>query len=188
MPTKNMDELIAHINRNYPLKAYLYEVRIFGGDPSTDASQDVMLNCSAINVPGTNLQFNPFKKYGIGEMHQMPIGRSFTELNLTFYESDGEPEREFFAEWQNRIFNKETKRFGFYKDFVKTLSIIQYDKKRNKTYECQVRECFPSNVSPLDKGYSNEGIPQFNVNLQFYQVDEIFFDKSKGFNPFATLF
>ena len=184
-----VSDMMAHIAKNYPLKSYLYEVRIFGGvDPTTDATPDIMINCSAVNVPGTNIQFNPNKKYGIGHMTQMPVGRSFTELNLTFYESDGEPERKYFADWQDSIYDKETRRFGYYKDNVRTLSIIQYDKKRNPTYECKVLEAWPSNVSPLDKGYANEGMPQFNVNMQFLHLEEIFYDKKKGTRLFPQLF
>lgn len=181
MTTLSMNDIIAQIGKNYPLKAYLYQVRIYGGpSPVSDASPEIMINCSAVNVPGKNIQFQPLKKYGIGEMHQMPSGRSFTELNLTFYESEQEAERKYFSEWQDRIYNKETKRFGYYKDIVKTVSIIQYDKKRNKTYECKILEAYPSNVSPLDRGYTNEGMAQFNVNMQFHQIEEVFFDKKEG--------
>jgi len=183
--TKDITEIYAHLNRNFLLKPYLYEVRILGGTTVEDASQDVMLNCSQVNTPGTNIIFSQFRKWAIGNIHNMPMGKSFTELNLTFYESEYEKEREYFVKWQEKIFNKSSLRFAFFKDYVKNVHIIQYDKKRNKTYECIVKDVFPSNVSPLDKGYANEGIGQFNVNMQFYTVEELYFDKDKGFNPFA---
>lgn len=181
----SISEMMAQIVRHYPLKAHLYEVRIFGGDPTTDAPEELMINCSAINVPGKNLQFTPHKKYSIGTFHNIPIGRSFTELNLTLYETEFEQERRYFSEWQDRIYDRNNRRFNYFQDYVKTLSIIQYDKKGNRTYECQVLESFPSNVSPLDKGYSNEGLAQFNVNMQFHEVKEIFFDPELGTRPFG---
>lgn len=182
----SITEMVAHISRNYPLRPFLYEVRIMGGGSViSDATLDITMNCCAVSVPGNNVSFNSIKKYGIGNMHQMPAGRSFTELNLTFYESDGEPERKYFADWQDRIYNRQTKRFGFYKDVIKTISILQYDKKGNLTYECQCLEAWPSNIGTLDKGYANEGIAQFSVNFQFYELNEISYDKTNGSNPFA---
>ena len=171
----SVNEIVAHLSRSFPVKAYNYEVRIYGnGNIQPDAQPELMLNCSSVNVPGTNIGFSQIRKYGIGSAHNVPVGRSFTELNMTFYETDGEPERKYFADWQDKIFNKETLRFRFYKDIVKTISIIQYDKKKNKVYECKALECFPSNISPLDRGYANEGVAQFNVNFQFYTIEEIY--------------
>jgi len=185
MPPLTTNDIVSHLNKNYPLKGYKYSVQIFGGGSQPDASEELMLNCSAVNVPGLNIGFSTFKKFGIGSVHNVPIGRSFTELNLTFYESDGEPERKYFVDWQDKIYDKNTLRFGYYKDIVKTLLITQYDKKNQATYSCKVIDCFPSNLSPLDKAYSAEGVMQMNVNIQFYQVEEIFFNKVEGYNPFS---
>lgn len=181
-------EMVSQINKHYPLKPYLYEVRIFGGSSAaTDADPDIMVNCSAINIPGKNIQYQPHKKYGIGIQHQLPVGRSFTELNLTLYETEYLRERRYFSEWQDRIYDSNTGRYNYYKDYVKTISIIQYDKKENKTYECKINEAFPTNISPSDRAYSADGLAQFNVNLQFYDVEEVFLDKENGFSLFNLL-
>lgn len=173
MTNLSVNDMIAQINKNYLLKAYLYEVRIYGGgNPIEDAKPEVMINCSSVNVPGANIQYNQQKKYGVGLTTNVPMGRSFTELNLTFYETEREQERKYFTDWQARMFNKQTNRFGYYKDNVKTISILQMNKQGEVTYECKILEAFPSNISPLDKSYSHEGISQFNVTMQFYQIEE----------------
>jgi hypothetical protein len=184
---RSMSDLMAQIVKNYPAKPYLYEVRIYGGNnPSTDSTPELMLNCSAVNVPGTNISFTQFKKYGIGSLQNVPTGRSYTELNMTFYETEHEKERKYFSEWQDRIYNKTNKRFGFYSDYVKTISISQFNKSGDKTFECKIFEAFPSNISPLDKSYaSGETVPQFNVNMQYFEIEEIYFNKKTGLNPFS---
>ena len=187
MSILSISEMVAQINKNFFAKPYLYEVRIMGTDALTDADRDIMMNCSSVNVPGKNFQFVQDKRYGIGHVHNVPTGRSFTEVNMTFYESEYEREREYFSDWQNRIYDQQTKRFKFFRDYVKDVYIIQKDKKGNKTYECKLIDCYPSNLSPLDRSYSAEGITQFNVNLQFYEIEETFYDKKKGYNPFSFL-
>lgn len=178
----SINDIISQINRNYPAKAYNYEVRIFGGNGNiADATPEIMLNCSSINVPGINIGFVQDRRFSIGTVKNYAISKSFTELNLTFYETEYEMERKYFVDWINKIYDKPTKRFGYYQDYIKYMTIIQYDKKKNKTYECKVLECFPSNLSPLDKAYaSGEMVPQFNVNIQFHEVEEIFYDKKES--------
>lgn len=187
MTIHSINDIMSHIIRNFPAKGYLYEVRITGGGVHADAAEEITFNCSSISTPGANLQHTPVRKFGIGLPSHMPIGRSFTEMTLSFYESENEQEREYFVEWQNKIYDPETKRFGFYKDFVKTLAIIQFDKKLNKTYEVRCENVWPSNISPLDRSYESDGMKQFNVNMQFHDVEEIFYDNRNGKRIFPSL-
>lgn len=177
MAIKSVDEIISQLNRFYPVKQNLYEVQILGGDPSTDASPEIMINCSNINIPGSNIQHTPNRRYALGPEYKTPVGRSYTELNMTFYESENEKEREYFINWQDKIYNKQTKRFSFYNDYIKNVIIRQYTRSGKKSYEARLTEAFPSNISPLDRGYANEGLAQFNVIFQFYEIEETFYDK-----------
>ena len=187
MSILSVNEMIAQINKHYPTKAHLYEVRIFGASEQPDAQQDLMINCSSVNVPGSNMQYVAKRKYTLGVFHNIPVNKSFTEINMSFYETEYERERQYFIDWQNKIFDPVTERFGFYNDYVKTINIIQYDKKGNRTYECELTDAYPSNISPLDRAYSQDGIAQFNINFQYHKVNEKFFDRVNGFNPFSIL-
>lgn len=171
--------IISQINKNMFASANRYEIRIYGGsNTSTDAPTEVVLNCSAVSVPGVNIGFTPYKRYTVGISSNQPTSKTFTEMNLTFYETVFEKERKYFVDWMNRIFDSKTQRFNFYKDYVKNITVIQYDKRGNKTYEATMLECFPSNLSPLDKSYgAGDTIPQFNVNIQFYSMEEKFYQQ-----------
>lgn len=171
--TSNINDIVSAINKNFFARPYRYEVRIFGN--GGNASQEVMLNCASVNVPGINIGFGANKPYGIGLQKFYPQGKSFTELSMTFYETEFEMERKFFVDWMNQIYNDQTNRFAYYNDVIRTVTIIQYDKKDKVTYECDCLEVFPSNISPLDKSYaSGDIIPTFTVNLQFHKIKEKF--------------
>jgi len=174
----DVNDIISQINHNYLAKPYLYEVRIFGGTGFVeDASQEITINCSGINIPGINLGFAGINRYAIGKSKNHPILKSFTELNMTFYETEKEKERNYFVKWMDKIYDKTNRRFNYYRDYVKYMSIIQYNKKGEKTSEWKVLECWPSNISPLDKSYSaGETVPTFNVNMQFNEMNEIALD------------
>lgn len=187
-----IDTLMSHINRNYPAKAWNYEVSIFGPGVIPDASPEIMLQCSGIQIPGMNIGVAQEKRHTIGSPKSLPAGKSFTEINATFYESEQEKERKFFSDWINMIYNPETKRFNFYNDIVKTLRIVQFDTKGNMTYECLLYEAWPSNQSPIDKNYSSgDQVPQFTVNIQFVDIKETFYntdDLTKPVSLFGNLF
>lgn len=182
--TISIDKLVSHINNNFPTKPWNYEVNIFGPGIVPDSSPSLMLQCSGANVPGVNLGIAQERRHTIGHLKALPSSKSYTEITLTMYESEREPEREYFTNWINLIYNTENKRFSFYKDIVKTIQIIQYDKKRNKTYECLLIDAFPSNISPLDRSYAaGDSLAQFTVNIQFFEMKETFFDSPDGTRP-----
>lgn len=187
MTIHTSSDIISHLFRHFPTKSHLYEIRIDGGGIHGDIPESTAFQCSSVNTPGVNLQVGTFKKYGIGHTHPFPTGATWTEVTLTFYQSESEKERQYFVDWQNKIYNPITNRFAFYKDYAKQMTIIQYDKKLNKTYECQCTDAYPSNISPLDKNYSAGDLSQFNVNMQFHNVNEVFFNNDFGIRIFPSL-
>lgn len=184
--TTPIDKIISQINRNYPAKAWNYEVSVFGPGIIPDTSQELGLQCSGIQIPGMNLGVAQERRYTVGNPKPLPVSKSFNEVTLTMYESEREMERFYFSSWMNNIFVPENKRFNFYKDIVKTVRIVQFDTKGNLTYECLLLEAWPSNLSPIDKSYSNgDSVSQFTVNIQFHEIKETFYDTGEQPNRFS---
>ena len=147
-----------------------------------DASVDVMMNCSAISIPGMNIGFTPEKRFGLGTTASYPNAKSFTELNLTFYESQYENERSYFSKWVDMIYNKSTRKWGYYNDYVKTVTISQFDRGNNLVYSVQLLEAWPSSLSPLSRGYALDTPSQFDIGFQFSDMKEVFVAQpSNGF-------
>lgn len=171
----SVSELLSHVHRNWFTNASHYEVRIFGyNNDVPDSTSEIMLNCSNVNIPGANIGFlRDGKQYGIGLEKNFPTNKIFTDLNMTFYESEKENERKFFIDWMDKVYDRETKRMNFYRNFIKDIQIIQYSRDGRKVYEATAKEAWPTNISPLDRAYSNgEQIPQFNVSFQLYDLIE----------------
>lgn len=172
----SINEILAHINKNYFAKPNYYTVQIFGGNVQIDAPEDVTFNCAAISVPGINLGVVPDKRSGIGLFTNYPNGKSFTEITATFYESEFESERKYFVEWVNKIFDPKTGRMEFYDQYNKTVIINQYNRKDQLVYRAKMLNAWPSNISALDRGYNMGDSPaQLTVGLQFFQLEEEFF-------------
>jgi hypothetical protein len=174
----NINDIISHINRNYLAKPHLYEVRIWARTAQNDASQSVMFNCSAISIPGTNIQYVQERRYGIGLNYHVVENKTFGEVIMTFYESELEKERKYFMDWTDQIFDPASQKLKFYRDFVRDIEIIQYNNKAEVVYKAILIDCIPANVGGLDRGYDkSEIIPSFDVNIQFQNIEETYFQK-----------
>ena len=162
----SVDKIIAQVQDNNFSKPNLYKVQILGANAS------VMMNCSSVNVPGININYVPNMRHGIGLTNKFAQGKDFMEVNMTFYESAKESERVFFLNWMEQIYNSNTGRFGFYKDYVRDILITLYNRQGVKQYVVQCRECFPTAVSPLERSYSSDHIGTFTVAFQIYDTSE----------------
>jgi len=174
----SINDIISQVNKNYFTKPNRYSVAINGGYGETvvgDASRDVMFNCAQVNIPGLNIGTTQHRKYGQGVPTFMPTGKSFTDCTLSFYESEKMNERAYFSQWASSILDSKTGRLKYFDTIKKDITITQYDLRDNITYQCILREVFPSNVSPSDRSYSAENtVSQFVVSFQFRSMEEIF--------------
>lgn len=174
----SITEIMSQISKNKFANAARYEVAIYGyNNKVVDSTPEMMLNCSQLNVPGVNIGFQrDGKRYGIGLEKNLPTNKNYTDLTMTFYESEKEIERKYFIDWMDAIYDRESRRFNFYQDFIKDIHITQYSKTGEKTYSAIAKEAWVTNVSPLDRAYSNnEQIAQFNVSLQIFDLIETTF-------------
>jgi hypothetical protein len=181
--TFDINAVIANINTYYFAKPNLYTVLIGGGGTVPDMSQAVGLNCAAVSIPGININTHTEHRRGIGQTITYPNQRSFTELVLTFYESDYEQERAFFSNWIDKIVDPNSGQLGFFQSYSKTVVISQYNRKQELTYQCMLGNAYPTNLGQMDRGYSHDNqVAQFNVGLTFYQMQEVFYQQ-----PLSTL-
>lgn len=168
-----ISEMVSRLNTAMLTKQSFYEVTIGGPGTVPDAPIEVMFNCSNISVPGINLGEYYDVRHGIGLGVHYPNAKSFTELNMTFYETEYAAERTYFAKWINTIYNPDSKRFGFFKDYTKTVTITQFNRQGVRCHQTQMLQAWVSNISQLDRGYAIDGVGQFNVNFMFSDLIEL---------------
>lgn len=168
-------KIVDHVNRNWFARAQYYTVSILGGGKQPDSTEDVMLNCDALQIPGINLSVVSEKRFGIGLQSHYPNGKSYTEATLNFYESEFENERKYFTQWMDKIYNPITMKYEFFNNYAKTVLITQYNRKGAIVYTCALNQAWPTNIGQLDRGYTHDNIVTFPVSIQFYDMTETFY-------------
>ena len=75
-------------------------------------------------------------------------------------------EKKFFETWQRLAYNPQTFAMGYYDDYVGTIQIFQLDQRGNRTYGCELIECFPNTIAAqaLD---SNQATTVTEVSVTF---------------------
>ena len=103
------------------------------------------LRCESIDMPGRNVDTTPDTNiYGPGR--EIATGFSYADVTATFQCSSDMKEKKYIETWQRLAFNPQTFAMNYYDDYTGTIQIYQLDGKGNRTYGCELIECFPKNI------------------------------------------
>ena len=115
--------------------------QVGGGDV-----RDVSYQCNSIEFPARTIDTtNDENMYG--PARKIAQGYTYGDITGKFYCHNDMREKKFFATWQRLAYNPQTFAMGYYDDYVGTIQIFQLDAKGNRTYGCELIECFPNTIA-----------------------------------------
>lgn len=125
----------------------------------------VMLYCEAAALPGVTLETAQAKVFG--EFREMPYGRLFDNVNLTFYVDNAMTVKSVFDEWINSIQNPETRAMNYYKNYITDVEITVYDLAEKQRYTVTLYEAYPKSLSPITMDYKDKDVMRMNVSMNY---------------------
>jgi len=134
--------------------------QVGGGD-----TRDVSYQCHSIAFPGRNMTTSEDTNI-YGPTREIVEGFTYGDITAKFYCHNDMREKKFFETWQRLAYNPQTFAMGYYDDYTGTIQIYQLDAKGNRTYGCELIECFPKNIG--DQALSGA------QTTQVQEVDVIF--------------
>lgn len=142
------------------------------------------LNCEVTSLPSQNIDSKVQKVYGPGR--EIPYGRSYSPVNMSFYIDGGYQIKDFFERWQGMIFDHETSHLNYYNEYVTNVHILALDDREGRfstgglpdigtlqnsviisRYQCTLEECYPKSIAEVPLSASDNGIPRLQVQFQF---------------------
>ena len=114
--------------------------QVGGGD-----TKDVSYQCNSISMPGRNITTTTDENI-YGPTRDIASGFTYGDITAKFYCHNDYRERKFFETWQRLAFNPQTFAMNYYDDYTGTIQIYQLDQNGNRTYGCELVECFPKNI------------------------------------------
>lgn len=145
-----------------------------------DGNQQITFRTISVTAPGRGITSTASGVYGA--IQEVGYGTIFSPVSAQIYCSPDHTERKFFTEWQDKVVGPHrtgsgfaTERAfnaGYYKDYVKDVTIKQYDETGSETHEIKLREVYPKNVGELSYSYQASELLLFTVSLQYRYFTE----------------
>ena len=128
--------------------------------------ESLNLYCTSCSIPQRDLTNIEWTDYGerktLGAVHR------HSDLNLKYYCSENLFERFFFEQWQEIVFNSNTKRFGYYEDYISTIEVLKYDAGWNRVEALyRLEEAYPSTVGALQLNHADNSVLQLDIAFKY---------------------
>jgi hypothetical protein len=135
--------------------------------------EGICLNCKSASFPGKTLESQAYNSDGyIGR--QMPLGFTYSPINLTFHLSADHREKKFFDEWLNMAYNDTTNTLNYYDDFVGSMIISQLNRNNTVLKSYLLYESFPISVNEINVGSDMENnITDLSVSIAYRKYKDL---------------
>lgn len=145
-----------------------------------DGNQQITFRTISVTAPGRAIMSTPSGVYGAAQ--EIGYGAQFAPISAQIYGSPDHTERLFFSEWQDQVVGPHRTGSGFaferdfnagyYRDYVKDVTIKQYDETGKPKFEIKLREAYPKNVGEISYSYQASELLVFSVSLQYRYYTE----------------
>ncbi len=149
------------------------EIGVFSG-----VGGDLTFKVDSTEFPGRSITNTPYRDYGL--VRNMAFDSNVIPITMSVMCSPDFRERVFFEIWQDIIVGNYRKKslgehniaskmfnIGYFKDYVTTITINQYDEEQNKSYECQLIDAYPQLVAPLSASWASDDHHRMNITWSY---------------------
>ena len=116
------------------------------GQVGGQEQREVGYQCNSIAFPARGIDTTPDENI-YGPARKIASGYTYAPITGKFYCHNDMREKKFFETWQRLAYNPQTFAMGYYDDYVGTIQIFQLDQRGNRTYGCELIECFPNTIA-----------------------------------------
>ena len=131
----------------------------------SDMSRMLLMYCSSAQLPGLNNSTTPARTFG--EYREMPYERLFEAVNLEFYVDRPMKIKTYWDNWMGRVIDPVTRKFNYYKDYTKDVTIFVIEKQDKNIYGFTLYEAYPKTINPIALTADGKEVMKIGVTLQF---------------------
>lgn len=163
-----LSDFVSQIKTSGLMRTARYSVIMPYVPSESDVNKDprlVSMFCDQIQIPGLN--YNTTANAMYGETREVPYGRLFDSLSLSFYVDNKMKVKKYFDDWQYSIQNPVTRTFNYYNYYVKPIQIEVEDVSSKTRYMVELRECYPKTVSSVQMDAASKDVMKLSVTLAY---------------------
>lgn len=133
--------------------------------------EDDSFMVKSFNVP--NVTLNLVERNYSGIKTKVVNSRDYDSFSIVFYEKESGKLRAKFHEWENYIFNRETGKLGYYKNYISNMFTLQVLSTESKDIMTKINfhEVFPISIGDItyDRD-SKDTLIEFSVTFSFKKL------------------
>lgn len=127
--------------------------------------QKVHLYCDAVTLPGLSVLTSESISYG--EQRELPYGKQFENVSLSFYTDNSMDVKLLFDNWISNIQDPRSRTMNYYKDYITDLKIIVSDTQEKKRYMVTLYECYPKALGSVNMDMASKDVMKIQVSMNY---------------------
>lgn len=132
---------------------------------NNDVTKKALMFCDQVQLPGTN--FSTTQNRSFGEFRETPYEKLYEHINLSFYVDREMLIKDMFDQWQNSIYDPQTRVFNYYNNYVTDMTIEVQDNKDAPHYYVTLHECYPKSVGAVQLDYASKDVMKLSVSIAY---------------------
>lgn len=157
---KTLQDFISKIRTTGLPLGNRFEVNISGA-----GNEDVMMLASSCSLPG--LTHMTTEQRIFGEIMEIPYGIVYPPVTLNFIIDNDMSAKQYFDEWAQLIFNKTTRRSGYYRDYIRTVTLSLLNKNETPIYTVTLMNAFIKDMQEIQLSSESRDILQLPITLSY---------------------
>lgn len=159
-----LQDFISTIKASGLMRTARYSV-IFPTFAPMNTNNLIGMYCDQIQLPGYNMNTAATNTYG--ETREMPYGRLFDPISVSFYVDNNMEVKKYFDDWLFKIQNPMDRTFSYYNSYISDLQINIEDLENKIRYSVMLYECYPKTIGAIQMDYASKEIMKLPITLLY---------------------
>lgn len=160
-----INKFITQVKTRGVARTNRYRVEIPIPTMDNEGSELVQLFCDSTTLPGMNIATNPSRTFG--EKHEMPYEKGYDVVQMNFYVDADMRIKTAFDRWMDRIIDPLTRTIGYYRDYVKDISVWVETVDERTPYGIVLYEAYPKSISAIQLSNQSRDVMVLNVTFEY---------------------
>jgi len=138
--------------------------------------RDISILCQSVTIPGRNI--STFDHQDVRQSNKFPYTFIDEDVTFTFLLTNDYYMRQMFDNWMSGIFDADSYRVGYKKDYSVDVVIQQLNEKNIPVYGVRLQKAFPINIDSIELSQEGQDVVKMSATFAY--------DKFKPEGPISS--
>lgn len=173
----NLENFSASLANNGFAKQNRFEVFFYFPPALGGVDIEMTLRAESATMPGRNILTIDDHRGAVGPIRKIGYNTSYENFSTTLVCNRFFDEKEKLERWldlivgdfrtRNGAVTSESFKVGYYRDYIGTIEVQQYDELGTPTYRVKLLEAYPVTISSLDNNWGSSDIHRLTATFAY---------------------